>query len=528
LLKAGMQVVVIDPLDVWWGLRASADGEGPGLPVVVLGGAHGDLPLDATTGALIADLVVEEGISVVLSLRHLSKSDQRRFVTDLAERLYHRKGEDRYRQPMHLVIDEADAFVPQKVYAGQERMVGAIDDIVRRGRASGIGVTLITQRAAVISKDVLTQTEVLVALRTISPQDRKAVEAWIEAHDAEGRRHEFMESLASLPVGTAWFWSPGWLDIFKRVQIRRRETFDSSATPKVGETPRTPRQMASIDLERVRERLQAVMERVGRDDPKELRRRIAELERQLAARPAPQPVVERVEVPVLDPSVVDKLREVVEQLRGPVEALNTAFAALTDAATRLERAGTKPAVKPTTRPASLPSAPRPAPEPAPAQNGAVSLRAGERRMLATLARRHPLRLTRAQLGTLSGLTPSGGTFNTYLGVLKRHGFVTEGADGLLEITPAGFAHLGADVPPAPSEPAEVLEMWRGALRAGERRMLDELVAVYPRSLTRAELGEKTGIVHTGGTFGTYLGVLRRNGLIEVDGERVRASATLFM
>ena len=154
MLKAGLQVVVLDPLEVWWGLRASADGQGPGLPILVFGGSHGDLPLDAQAGQALADLVVEERLSAVLSLRHLRKSEQQRLVTEFAERLYQRKGEDRYRQPLHVVIDEADAFVPQRVFSGQERMVGAVDDLVRRGRASGIGVTLIPQRAAVINKDV--------------------------------------------------------------------------------------------------------------------------------------------------------------------------------------------------------------------------------------------------------------------------------------------------------------------------------------------------------------------------------------
>jgi hypothetical protein len=41
-LKAGVHVVVVDPVGVWWGLRASADGQREGLPIVVLGGEHGD------------------------------------------------------------------------------------------------------------------------------------------------------------------------------------------------------------------------------------------------------------------------------------------------------------------------------------------------------------------------------------------------------------------------------------------------------------------------------------------------------
>jgi uncharacterized protein len=34
LLKAALRTVVVDPVGVWWGLRASADGKRPGLPIV--------------------------------------------------------------------------------------------------------------------------------------------------------------------------------------------------------------------------------------------------------------------------------------------------------------------------------------------------------------------------------------------------------------------------------------------------------------------------------------------------------------
>jgi DNA helicase HerA-like ATPase len=145
-----------------------------GRSIVVLGGEHGDLPLEPSMAAALADLVVDEGPSVVLSLRHLSKTMQRKTVADFAERLYRRKGETKHRRPMHVVVDEADAFVPQAVRGDVARTMGAIDDLVRRGRSSGFGVTLITQRAAAINKDVLTQVDLLVAHRTVSPQDRKA------------------------------------------------------------------------------------------------------------------------------------------------------------------------------------------------------------------------------------------------------------------------------------------------------------------------------------------------------------------
>src|SRR5438132_11560696 len=43
MVAAGLHVVIIDPLDVFWGLRAGADGSpSGGLPIVGFGGPQGD------------------------------------------------------------------------------------------------------------------------------------------------------------------------------------------------------------------------------------------------------------------------------------------------------------------------------------------------------------------------------------------------------------------------------------------------------------------------------------------------------
>lgn len=167
MLKNKLHVVVVDPIGVWWGLRTSADGKKAGLPIVVAGGEHGDVPLESTSGELIANLVVDRELSLVIDLSLMRKGEQKRFMIDFAETLYHKN-----RAALHLVLDEADEFAPQRPLGDDARMLGAIEDLVRRGRARGIGVTLITQRPAVLNKNVLTQIEVLVAMRLTSPQDR--------------------------------------------------------------------------------------------------------------------------------------------------------------------------------------------------------------------------------------------------------------------------------------------------------------------------------------------------------------------
>ena len=78
-------MIVIDPLDVWWGLKSSPDGRSEGYPVTGLGGLHADLPLGEGDGRAVADFPVENPVPALLALRLLGKSAQRRLVADFAE-----------------------------------------------------------------------------------------------------------------------------------------------------------------------------------------------------------------------------------------------------------------------------------------------------------------------------------------------------------------------------------------------------------------------------------------------------------
>src|SRR6202011_56531 len=142
-----------------------------------------------------------------------------------------------------------------------------------------------------------TQEQVLIALRTMSPQDLAALDVWSEVHGSPAERKVLFESLPSLPVGDAWFWSPGWptaQGIFQRVHVAPIETFDSGATPKVGQKISPPKSIADVDLAALKELMASTIEKAKADDPRELRKRIAELERQLRAGPAQARVETRI------------------------------------------------------------------------------------------------------------------------------------------------------------------------------------------------------------------------------------------
>ena len=52
MFRAKLHWVAIDPKGDWWGMRSSRDGKHPGLPIVVFGGQHGDVPLEPSSGPL--------------------------------------------------------------------------------------------------------------------------------------------------------------------------------------------------------------------------------------------------------------------------------------------------------------------------------------------------------------------------------------------------------------------------------------------------------------------------------------------
>lgn len=166
------------------------------------------------------------------------------------------------------------------------------------------------------------------------------------------------------------------------------------------------------------------------------------------------------------------------------------------------------------------------PLPSEAVGETAALKAGARRILDTLAKHHPMSMTRSQLGVLSKFKISGGTFQTYWSTLKRAGLVAE-TSGTIEITPAGLAQAGV-TPGEPMTTEEVLGQWRSVLKAGARQMLDVLVEDYPRAMSRQELAERVSMTATGGTFQTYLSTLKRNGLADVDSVGVSASKSLFL
>lgn len=235
MLEKDLHVVIIDPIGrVWTGLRSSASGNEDGYPIPIFGGEHKDFPLSISNVHDIVSFIVQDGQSAILDLSDLGADEQIEFMAIFTEQIYRLN-----RKPLHIIFDEADMWAPQYPFGkGARRLLNATDCLVRRGRFRGIGTSLISQRPAAINKNVLSQIDVMVVLGLAAPQDLKAIRSWLENHTSKNKIATTISSLPSLPKGTAWLWSPEYLNRFSKIQVRERNTYDSSRTPEIGDVPK--------------------------------------------------------------------------------------------------------------------------------------------------------------------------------------------------------------------------------------------------------------------------------------------------
>lgn len=521
-ISAKLPIVVLDPTGAWWGLRSTADGKGDGYPVVIIGGSHGDVPLEEHAGKVIADLVVDHpGFYVIDFSLTESEAAQDRFATDFGTHFYRRKESARF--PMHLFIDEADAFMPQQPFPGQKKMLGAFDTIIRRGGIRGIGATLITQRPAVLNKNALTQAETLIALQMSGSQDIDAIEHWTRVHGTKEQRAEMIGSIATLQRGECWFWSPSWLEVFKRINIRERQTFNSSATPKAGEKAIIAPKLAPVDIQKLGDRIKDAAEKVKENDPAELRRRIIALQKELGvlktqSQKIPSPVQK--EISVLtdeDRRLVSNLAEKMEEFSCRREELIKSQVVLSKAiVTVLEQSQhiKQKLLSPPSRVAPQPMSARVANPVIPrtvtpdSTNGDISIGKCERALLSVLAK-YPEGCTKNKLILLAGYSWSGSTQNA-LGKLRALGLVDGQNSGVIKITDAGMANGKFD--PLP-EGEQFLDYWLNYPQFGkcERTLLKCLIE-NPAGLDRQQLLEASGYEWSGSTQNA-LGALRTAGVI---------------
>lgn len=560
ICKTGGNVAVLDPVGVWWG--ATRAGEGPGIPGVVIGGEHADVPLEKTGGALVADLVVKRlWPIVVVDMKLLRKGEAQHFMADFLEGVYFSN-----RRPLHLLFEEADRALPQNPRGMDPtlgRVLGAAEDIVKLGRSRGLGSSFISQRMATVTKNVTEQVEALILHAQIGPRDRKAVKDWVEANGDPERTKVVMDSMPTLQVGEAWLYSPKWLKgTLEQINVRMPKTFDSSATPSNADEERAEKQArrAPADLDELRVAMAETVQRAEANDPKKLKKRIEELEAEVErvreerppAEPAEPVEPERILVPDREAlatlvevnadarGVLDELDDFQQRVRAIFEdgprALAEAAAkfgaelsrstAAYDAIAKLPAAGATVAASPAARSsADTPARPRRSlPAASPSSNGAGPT-GPEQRILDALAWLATVGIepaTRTQLAMVAGYHERTKGFTGGLADLLEIGHVTYPRPGTVML-----ADVGRGLAHAPEEPLTDDEMQRMIFEhVGEQRarILREVIRDYPDGVSRPELAERLDYHERTKGFTGGIGSLKALGLVHFP-ERGTVAAT---
>lgn len=486
-LQAGASVCVVDPTGVWWGLRLSPDGESPGHPVVIFGGAHADIEITPDQGGEIAGLVSSGRVAQsVIDIAEMSGAEQTRFLTAFIEALFSLN-----RQPLRLVLDEADIMAPQNPLPEQRRLQGAANKIIRRGRVKGFRPVMITQRPAVIDKSVLSQIDTLIAMRLTSPQDRKAIEDWVKGNADADEARQVIDSLASLSVGEGWYWAPA-EGVLERKQFPAISSFDSGRTPQQGDVARDIRPLSQAGLDEIRAVL-AAKEKPA--IPKAASKVTAPLAEFAAAE---QRGYERGKADGYRLGLIDGMDRSREVIAGAMQQLQTP-------------SGKTPEQH---RPDPPVGSSKPLPERTSGRNSAGLKPALQRIVNALGLWRHFgfHEIERARACVVAGYSPKASTFGVYIGELVQANLVVASSPGKIALTDAGQQHVrGVDYAGGSS----IRDIARGLLKPQEARVFDAIADRWPGEISRGDLADAVGLSRTASTLGVYLGAASSLGLVEV-------------
>lgn len=522
ILDAGIPVVVIDSVGPWFSLRLGPDGKTASrFKIPVLGGVHGDIALPPGAGRQVAEALAASASSAVLDVSMMGKGERVRFAADFAEAFFEAK--KRNPGPVSVIVEESQRMIPQVMRFADpalSRCLGAFEEMAEIGRNFGIGIGLLSLRPQKINKDVLNLAETVFAFRTLGVLERKAIAEWVQEKGAEGR-NEVSGELPSLAKGTAIVWSPSLFDVYGQFKLALKSTYDASATP---DKARAAVTMKPLDLAQLQSRMEDFVREAKANDPKILKARIAELERAIAKGSPVAPVAKASPEVRIEYRCPKEIRRLIQVDMVKVAA---AFADLRAKALGVVDTFPEIGVALGVRDSSPIAVTRAPQSVAPSvtlvgDRNVTDASGGQGRMLRALAATLKDGLSRRELGALSGVKSSGGTFGTYLSRLRQAGHVEDGGAGI-RITAAGRAIAGV-VPQLTGQ--ELLDFWLPQLGEKPANMLRVLFGAA-EPVSRDAMAEAVSLAGNAGTFGTYLSRLTSRGLVEKVGRNQYRCAEVF-
>lgn len=539
---AGMvQQIVLDPEGEYSTLREKYD--------LVVCAPHGaDAAATPKTATLLARKLLETGVSAVMDIYELKAHERQEFVRRFLEALVN--APKKLWHPVLVILDEAHVYAPER---GKASSTGAVIDIATRGRKRGMCLIAATQRLSKLNKDVAAELLNKMIGRTGLDVDirRAADELGMTMRDA-------WEALRDLTPGEFHIYGPALTSSVTKIKVGRVIT--THGRKDVVTAPPAPSSKIRKVLNELKD-LPAQADEEARTigdlkmQLRTARQRVTTLERTTGV---PQAEVDRLVVEAAKGAFTqndlnaayqhgsqdgansrsgqyDKfIKDLMAGLQAKIGQFQKIYEELVASLpSRVKSTYVPPLVKPAAG-KQIPARPRQdlSREPvAPSGDGEMKFRAGVIRILTELAIRYPAGYTKSQLAVMSKFKPGSGTFSTYYGELRQAGFMTQeghGRDMMFHATEAGVSYLGVDIPDTPKTHQEVMDQWRPKLRGGCFKILQTIVDAGPVGIHREDIASQVGQTLTSGTFTTYLGDIRQNGLATENNDKVwMASDLLF-
>lgn len=515
-----VQVIVIDPEGEYSTLREKYD-------MIICAPSGADAVATPKTAKVLARKLLESNVSAVLDIYELKAHERQEFVrkfleavVNIPKKLWH---------PVMIILDEAHVYAPEK---GKATSTAAVIDIATRGRKRGQCLLAATQRLSKLHKDVAAElgNKFIGATGLDVDIKRAADELGLTVKEA-------WRVLRDRKPGEFFIYGPAFTNSIEMVKIGSVITThgsdqDLQALPpapskkikkilegledlpvQAEEEARTLSDMR-IQLRTANQEINTLKRTTGVTEI-EVRKRVKEAEvvgyNNGASSVRPENP-EHVKLISKVKAGVDRLADVLSEFDGqPVKMIaKKSVPKISSFVNEI-----------------IPDKTFRAPQTenvVPEYLGEISLgEGGMLRMLKTLASMYPQGYTKSQMALLSKMSPKSGTFGTYLGGLRTYGFLRvegSGRNAIYYTTEEGLEYLGADVPDAPIDHEEAMKQWGAKLPAGCFKMLKIIVEAGPEGIHREEMAIAAEMSATSGTFGTYMGYIRRNELATENGEKI--------
>lgn len=507
-----VQQLVIDPEGEFGSLRERFD--------YVLAAKGGDTSADPRAARLLAERLLELGVSAILDIYELKAHDRVRFVRAFVEALV--DAPKALWHPALVVVDEAHVFCPQ---AGEAESAGAVIDLATRGRKRGFCAVLATQRLSKLHKDAAAECNNKLIGRTGLDVDVK------RAADELGFGKERWRELRELEPGEFFAFGPALSREVAKLRVGAVQTRHPVAGARLAAVPvATPSRIKAL-LPKLAD-LPAEAEQKAKSEA-DLRRRIADLEREVRQAKECQknaiPIVERIEVPVFTEHERDEIRltrQILDDIRTQFIAIEQRIASTVrppvsasvggrnSAADR--NAGIREKIRSGDRRARHEEVARAGERrrSASEKDAGAELSGPEQRILDAIAWLEQVGVVEPEqpaVAFLAGYTYGGGAFNNPRGRLNVRGLVEYRGDRI-RLTEAGRGLANTE-----ERALDIDELHRRVLNrlpGPEQRVLKPLLMAYPEPLSNEDLARASGYTPNAGAFNNPRGRLRSLGLIE--------------